>query len=300
MSKPVRLRHLLLRHVARRIRTFFLGNRDVSYRVGDLTLALPGEHRLPEYQSAFDLYDRQLGLVAEAVHSVYPESIGVDIGANVGDSAAAIRARCAMPLVCIEGDDVYYDYLVRNASAIGNVTCVKSFVGAETGSISGHVNRHDGTSEIESGEGSVEAKSLPDIIRENDIDLSRVSFIKTDTDGFDFAILRGSESLITLALPALFFEYVIDGIDSAQQSLALIDALESHGYTFVVFDNYGNLMRSVTSGAHGAFAELNAYLISGLEHGGGVPYLDVFASANPLVIDALLTLEHVCGYLTMV
>ena len=58
-------------------------------------------------------------------------------------------------------------------------------------------------------------------------------------------------------------------------------------------------MRSVMGDAHVAFAELNAYLISGLEHGGGVPYLDVFACANVLVIEALLTLEHVSGYLTM-
>jgi FkbM family methyltransferase len=278
----------------------FLGNRDVSYRVGEIPLVLPAEHRLPEYQEAFDLYDRKIGLVAQAVYSVFPDSVGVDVGANVGDSAAAIRERSDMPLICIEGDEAYYRYLTGNAPAIGGLTCVHSLVGSETGTVSGHLHRHDGTGEFVRGEGVVEARSLPDILRESGIDFSRVSLVKTDTDGFDFAILLGSESLIAEAKPCLFFEYVIDDAESAESSIALIDSLESKGYQFVVFDNFGNTMRTVMTGAHGAFLELNAYIVSGMRHGGGIPYVDVFACSNPKVLEAVAALESLAAFGTII
>ena len=265
--------------------------RDIRYAVNDIALILPYDHRLPDYQTKFRLYDRKLGLAAQAVSASRPLAIGIDVGANVGDSAAMIRSRCLMPLLCVEGDEFYYGYLLRNADGIGGLTCVESLVGIETRTVFGRIDRHDGTSRLIDGQRSMSISTLPDIVRASGINPTTVGFIKIDTDGLDFDIILGSESLIRSVLPTLFFEHQVVDSKSVALSLEAVTLLASVGYQFVVFDNYGHTMRVIREGAQDAFDELNRYILSGLTYGGGIPYLDVFASADVTVFEAFLILD---------
>ena len=76
-----------------------LGDPTVRYRVGAVELELPLSHELPFYQHDHPRYDRQLGAIAAELGGPV-----VDIGANVGDTAAAIRAESDVPILCVEGD----------------------------------------------------------------------------------------------------------------------------------------------------------------------------------------------------
>jgi len=60
----------------------------------------------------------------------YPSGTIVDIGANIGDTAAIISTH-ARPnkLILIEGSDYFFDILVRNVSQLpGNIVCKKVLV----------------------------------------------------------------------------------------------------------------------------------------------------------------------------
>ena len=87
-----------------------LGDPTVRYRVGAVELELPLSHELPFYQHDHPRYDRQLGAIAAELGGPV-----VDIGANVGDTAAAIRAESDVPILCVEGDPRFFALLERNA-----------------------------------------------------------------------------------------------------------------------------------------------------------------------------------------
>lgn len=52
----------------------------------------------------------------------------LDIGANVGDSAAHFRRGSNARAVCIEPSDKFYTLLERNSTALGDVELVKALI----------------------------------------------------------------------------------------------------------------------------------------------------------------------------
>ena len=136
-------------------------------------------------------------------------------------------------------------------------------------------------------------KFLPlfEILENLKVNVSDISLIKTDTDGFDFDILSGSMELISKHKPSLFFEYEINSAESNKKSLNLIKQLSDIGYKFIVYDNYGNFLSSVSTDFTPRFTEINAYIKSGTQNGGGISYVDVFATANNEIFDLQLKEE---------
>ena len=105
LKAAIRARQLLVR----------LGDPTVRYRVGAAELELPLSHELPFYQHDHPQYDRQLGAIAAELGGPV-----VDVGANVGDSAAAIRARsprCRSS--ASRATTTFFALLERNARALG-------------------------------------------------------------------------------------------------------------------------------------------------------------------------------------
>jgi FkbM family methyltransferase len=270
-----------------------VGAVDQRYEIGGRELHFPADHNLPAYQRRFRLYDRKIGIAAEAVWQSHPDGLGVDVGANVGDTAAAIRSRCPMPLVCIEGDPYFYAFLERNAPAIDAVTPVQAVVGETTGPIHAKLAHRGGTSRLVQSDRVVEVWQLHDLLIARGIDSRLIRLVKVDTDGGDFGILLGSATWIAGQQPSLFFEYAPATDADAARALLLTGHLARLGYHFVVFDNFGHTMRVIRAGAQEAFIELNRYLRSALAHGGGVVYADVFATAQPPVLDRFLELDAV-------
>ncbi|HAZ47443.1 MAG TPA: hypothetical protein DDW76_13245 [Cyanobacteria bacterium UBA11369] len=75
-----------------------------EYQIGRYQIILPSDHLLDAYQSTWLRYDKALGYIAHAIFEKYPKSSAIDIGANVGDSAALIRQYSDIPVLCIEGN----------------------------------------------------------------------------------------------------------------------------------------------------------------------------------------------------
>ena len=78
-----------------------------EYMVGRTRVVLPLDHALETYQARWKRYDRALGEIAHIVRGKYPDLRAVDIGANVGDTAALIFAYDDIPTLCIEGTEAF-------------------------------------------------------------------------------------------------------------------------------------------------------------------------------------------------
>src|SRR4029450_4515243 len=88
----------------------------------------------------------------------------VDIGANVGDSAAAVRSESEVPILAVEGDPRFYGWLVRNAARIGDVELEQSVVEEPE---EGTFERGLGTARLVPGGDRLRSKPLAQILEEH-------------------------------------------------------------------------------------------------------------------------------------
>jgi FkbM family methyltransferase len=255
-----------------------------DHRVGRHVIALPPGHLLDAYQEDFTNYDKQLPLMVALLAKQYRDLVVIDIGANIGDGLAAIRGWSTVKVVCVEGVKSYFDLLCANASRVGGDNVLLScFVGSQRGTVGEH--------EVEVGGGTGRLRRLGESPRapqpaatDNVILLADVAsraaieerpwFLKIDTDGGDFGIIRGNISSIAKTTRALFFEY--DPALAGISGLDTIRDLTAIGFDhFLLFDNFGNALGLVTAQYEDRFRELEGYLQSCRSGGGGAYYIDV-------------------------
>jgi FkbM family methyltransferase len=175
-----------------------LGDPTVRYRVGGVDLELPLSHELPFYRHDHPLYDERIGVLARELGGPV-----VDVGANVGDTAALVRAESDVPILCVEGDERFFSFLERNAARLGDVELERAFVEAP---VRGRVERGAGTARIVAGRDDLPAKPLARILDEHPR-FARPALLKLDTDGLDVPILLANLELLERLRPVLFFEY---------------------------------------------------------------------------------------------
>ena len=196
--------------------------------IGPYQIHLPVNSQVLNYRSAYHLYDTALGQIASILKSKYPGLHAIDIGANVGDTAALIRESVEIPVLCIEGDPSLLPFLTENvarlnsAHDLGNNACLVEAVDAQ---------------------GSVRLRSLQAILTDYP-EFESAKLLKIDTEGFDFDILRQSLEFIQKSKPVVFFEYDPHfRPEEPRAGLEAIEALISAGYSdFIYFDNYGNYL----------------------------------------------------------
>lgn len=265
---------------------------DIVYKINGETssmeIILPIEHKLPEYQNWYKKYDRNIGKIARIIFNTVGGT-GIDIGANVGDTATAIRVSTKMPLLCIEGDSFFFSYLEQNTKLLDAITIVKAFVGSESKTVIGSVARKEGTARIipSVNATNVTISSLAEILHYTKIMGKDISLLKIDTDGYDFEIILGSKSLISEIKPSIFFEYEVNSSEQFAESIEVIEYLQTLGYTFIIFDNYGNFLCSVEENFVKNFKEINSYIKSSLLNGGGIYYIDVFATTHSSIFSKI-------------
>lgn len=84
----------------------------VRFELEGMSLLLPLSHDLPRLRGQFPLYSDNLRRLAAAAAAKYADLVVVDIGANVGDSVALVRAAAPdAPILCVEGDPRYLEFL---------------------------------------------------------------------------------------------------------------------------------------------------------------------------------------------
>lgn len=287
-----------LKHLKRKFFKVELVITDIEYQVGNFRIQLPFSHKLPEYQRTYKNYDKKLTNIVQCIDRSKYDGVIIDIGANVGDTAALIRSCTESKIYCVEGDVYYLSYLRKNIQNLNNISIIDSYVAGNCQEYFGEIERNNGTAkiklQIDGSNNAIQTKELKDIISENNIDINSVNLIKIDTDGFDFAILLGNKELIERYKPNLFFEYDISfGDNDSVNSLELIELLEKNGYLLVVYDNFGNLLEFCEKEHLVKFKMLNHYLESCRENGGGIYYLDVFATINKEIVSQIIANDFI-------
>ncbi|MDX2243452.1 MAG: FkbM family methyltransferase [Leptolyngbyaceae cyanobacterium bins.302] len=257
-----------------------------QYNVAGFNLYFPDDHLLERYQSTWHLYDRTLGIIAKAVSTKYPNMTAIDIGANVGDSAALIQEFQPIPTLCVEGNPEYLQYLEENSKIIGNVEIADYFIGDEDASIAlDAVESHGGTTSIINSinaEGFFisQLRSFQSLLIEFPL-FKGSKLFKIDTDGFDFKIIKASQKFIRNSQPIVYFEYDISfAKDGSSEGLSVIELLMDLGYVkFAIYDNFGNHLINLSSQDKQIFFDLTNYLFSS-RHESGQPviyYFDICA-----------------------
>jgi FkbM family methyltransferase len=273
-----------------------------EYIVGKHVLRLPQDHLLDTYQSQHKRYDTNLAYIAKEVFSKYPQSCGIDIGANIGSTAALIQEYQQVKVLCIEGNPEFLEYLDFNVSVIGNIVVEKCFVGKDNSFVNlQDISSSNGTASIisslsnsdfqreqeQSGcipSNSQNIRSLSSILQKHN-DFRNAKLLKIDTDGYDFTIIQQSIDVILELCPIIYFEYDIsfDKYEGCKSGLETITLLLSKGYNkFIVYDNYGNYLISLSNPSLDSFVDLNSYLVSNHFKSGSpaIYYLDICAFSD--------------------
>ena len=215
----------------------------VRFQVGSKQILLPPDHNLPAFQAAHPLYDRFLPVLAAHLEPRH-DRVVVDVGANVGDTLFAMLDRCDHRFLCIEGEAIYYDYLMQNLrnheDCRDRVRALNVMLG--TGEFVGQLVRDGTTASLSPGLESARPKTLDDVLSEQGA-LDRVALLKIDTDGLDGDIILSGRRAIARSRPPVFWE---NYFASAKQLAALenaYDLLAGEGYEeLCIFDNFGAII----------------------------------------------------------
>lgn len=271
--------------------------KDYTLQIGSVELWVPGGHRLHEYLKSYRLYDQPLKDIAKLVGEQYPDAWFVDIGANIGDSAVAMRAGAKNRLLCIEGCEEYYTFLKLNTQNMEEIRLEQCFVAGLGNGGDSHLCIQNGTASVRTGpSGGTPLKfcSLLDIFNRQGVD--KIALIKIDTDGMDCSIIQSSLAVLRRLRPICFFEYDPSLTEGGNKiTLETIVALSGIGYTrFIVYDNFGNFMSLVDDHVEIRFKELNQFLSLNRRYSRqNIAYLDICAvhESRTFIADKLLQLE---------
>ena len=238
------------------------------------------------FRAKYPSYSENLGLVAGKVVENQPGSLIVDIGGNVGDSAAIIRAYTDAKIIAVEGNRKFLGYLRANADMIGNVEIYETYLGQYSGSEQFEQLMGHGTNRLSFSNSAMRQRlSTLDELMSPIGELTTIGLIKVDTDGMDIEILMGGLNTISHHHPVLFFEYDPRIAKPGSIDLAkLCSELCKRGNTAIhAYDNYGHLLLSLKIDDDQLIFELQSYLSA---HHSPI-YLDlvIFHESNQVVMD---------------
>jgi FkbM family methyltransferase len=268
-----------------------------EYRLGRTTLVMPAHHQLDQFRRHWPRLQLPIGDLARAIGHKYRGFCAIDIGANVGDTAAVMCSHDDVPILCVEGNPVYLPYLEENARRIGpqiEIEC--AFIGEVGGAQPFSIHADGaGTARLVPSEdgGAIMMRSLGDVLRDHPRFI-RAKLVKLDVDGFDFRIIRGAAELLGALRPMLFYECspfdTGTGGAGTGEALDCFKLLASIGYDrFLLWDGFGHYMIHLTAADFDKFVDLAFYLVSNRLFGAAVYHFDVcaFPSADADLFEAL-------------
>ncbi|HEX8915293.1 MAG TPA: FkbM family methyltransferase [Humisphaera sp.] len=226
-------------------------------------------------------YSGELGRLVAAVARKYPGRGLIDVGANVGDTAAIAKNVADIPILCVEGDPHSFAFLRENMKQFAHVTLVQAFLDESSGTRQLRASKvgwnatlvpatgQGGSSEI------LELLSLDDVIAAQGSGPDVYKILKIDAEGFDLRILRGSSRFVSEARPVLYFEYNRENLSAlGEDGLQAFEWLRSHGYTHVtIFDARGQFITEADLSNTTLIEDLHRYA----RHPSPIVYYDVCA-----------------------
>ena len=182
---------------------------------------------------SLDLYgeysEGETNLFAQIVQS---GDIVVEVGANIGTATVFFARRVAPTgvVIAFEPQRVVFQMLCANVAlnALTNVNAVQQAVGAERGSINVpmiETNVPNNFGGLELIAANAPRGQLVQLVRIDDLRLSRLKLLKVDVEGMELAVLQGAAETIRALRPVLYVEN-----DRADQSPALVKFIDALGY----------------------------------------------------------------------
>lgn len=235
---------------------------EKQVKVGNFSLVSNFEHPIEEYLTQFKYYSRNLARIAKYLEHKYSKYSIIDVGANIGDTIALLRSHDVYQVIhSVEGDPVYTALLDRNLPLFKEVEVHRTFLGQESRDENIVIDNTRGTANISTGSGQmISVVKLDDLVAKNKI--QGIKLLKTDTDGFDFKILRGAFQTIRRDKPVLFFEYDADYLKQQNEDgLGIFEDFKEIGYNKALYyDNFGKFLLSTEISNTDLLAQLYAYI----------------------------------------
>ena len=182
------------------------------------------------------------------LRNIEPGDVVVDIGANIGFDTVNMAKRVGGKgrILAIEPESDNFEILKKNVAAnkLKNVILIKAALGQRNGQTKLHKSKENFGDHKTYNDGSksqveiVEIKTLDRLMKE--YKLERVDLIKSDTQGFEPAVLEGGRELIKKDKPILFFEYWPGGYKMADLNVnKMLDFLRKvYGDNLFFIDEY--------------------------------------------------------------
>jgi FkbM family methyltransferase len=225
--------------------------RSVRRHVQGVDLHMPWAHLLPDYARARPDYGQNLVQLAAALQARSttggPLTV-LDIGANIGDSAAQIIARTDARVLCVEGDPYWAEYLRKNLGSEPRAVIEEVLLtGGEGEWAASAPIREAGTTRFSQEAGS--AGSLPTLpardLRSKHPEFDQLRLVKSDTDGFDPILVPAALHAWADVGPVVFFEFDpgLARIADDRDPNLLWDELLGLGYDrLIIWDNIGDAL----------------------------------------------------------
>ena len=234
----------------------FFSQRIRRIRCGNFEIEAPQNHLLAHILPKQPLRDQGIGLAASHMAKKYPEGTFVDIGANIGDTAAIMASYAHNKLILVEPSDYFFPILSRNVKRFANeIVLVKTMISDGT-PVSGELHHWAGTASISAGsksQGATPTRKLSEIAPDS------TRFVKLDTDGLDFKIISASLNWLDTVRPALMVEDQIRNSTDLQEANETFFKLADIGYdSFIVWDDPG--LHVLSTKSIEAIRDLNHYL----------------------------------------
>jgi len=230
--------------------------RNVLLRMSDPTcklevrgkeLYMPLSHNLPYYIAQFPNYDSLVERLADFIRQKYSRLIYIDVGANIGDTINFCYKNGADIFLGLEANDIYFEYCKKNVKFLKNVKLLKVICSESDGIANWTTKRIDGSATIIKDSQTSNIKTSIDSITQEQIDFNNVNFIKIDTDGHDFNVLKGSIKTIAKNKPVVLFESdVFENRNYVEEFQEIMQFFFLSGYkSALVYDTFGYLFRRI-------------------------------------------------------
>lgn len=209
----------------------------------DKKIIVPLSHNIPMYKKNYDNYDKAIAVLAKMVLHHEGKLNFVDVGANVGDTIINVGIFDEAKYLLVEGNPLFYNLIEENLNLNDeniNYVLEKSFISDDEDN---HFKINNRMSSASLTPTDVETedtfKSLDRVIREYSFE---PNIVKSDTDGFDFKVLRSGRETFEKYKPYIFFEWVPLWLERNHENpMSIWNYLNSLGYEkAIAFDNYGN------------------------------------------------------------
>ena len=216
----------------------------LSHRAGRYILSYPSGHPLINTLAHFPDYSQNISRLCKITKDKYPDLHIIDVGANIGDTVAFIKNEVTCPILAIEGDNEYFQFLKSNSENIDDVWICKAFLDELNHSEKVNINKSSGTLSLSAEiEGETTDFYTLDTLLLKFPNFENSKILKIDTDGYDIKILKGSKELINKCKPIIFFEFDINFYSSASILTDFIKSLKKIQYTqIIVYDNFGRFL----------------------------------------------------------